>query len=68
MKFKECNRCGSSSYENLKTHGYCIDCNYSSEADDPYDDNNRPIPNWAIIAIREGLMDRNEFIHPRIVA
>lgn len=36
-----CPRCGSASLETLRTHSYCIDCNYS-----PVPEPEVPIPSW----------------------
>ena len=33
MAFGLCSRCGKGSYEQLNTHGYCWECNYSPEND-----------------------------------
>lgn len=29
--FSQCPRCGSSSYENLSSHGHCFECLYSPD-------------------------------------
>lgn len=35
MTFSICPRCGSQSFEQLRSHSYCVDCNYSeSESSD----------------------------------
>lgn len=32
--FKKCPRCGTRHYEQLSTHGHCIECLYSSDFED----------------------------------
>lgn len=41
----QCPRCGEMGIENLKTHSYCINCNYSKIYED---DSGRIIPDWVI--------------------
>lgn len=65
LKFSPCRRCGDESYEKLGGYGHCVECSYSFEADEPYEDYERPVPNWALQAFREGLMDRAEIIRSR---
>jgi hypothetical protein len=31
MSISRCSRCGDLSYEQLATHGYCVNCNYSHD-------------------------------------
>lgn len=33
MSWSRCPRCSSESYETLKTHSYCVQCNYSPDLD-----------------------------------
>lgn len=55
MSLKKCPRCNEKTYEQLKTHSYCLCCNYSpdlvehrsSSAED------LPIPPWASEAVLE---------------
>jgi predicted nucleic-acid-binding Zn-ribbon protein len=44
MNFLPCPRCGLRSYEKLKTHDHCVNCNYSSEF---YIEPIAVIPDWA---------------------
>ncbi len=46
---KNCPRCTERSYEVLRTHSYCINCNYSSDVmnRESMSTNNLPIPEWA---------------------
>lgn len=52
---KTCPRCNERGYEVLKTHAYCVSCNYSPDLlypkQAPADD--LPIPDWAAKAVRE---------------
>ena len=50
IRLAECNRCGSKSYEKLRSHGYCADCNYSPIFDESLD-SCVEIPDWAIRAL-----------------
>lgn len=45
LRMATCPRCGFASYERLKSHGHCVDCNY---ADLPYSDETLTNPLWAI--------------------
>lgn len=44
MSFFNCPRCGDQSYEKLRSHDHCFNCNYSSEFESEFDP---PIPSWA---------------------
>ena len=48
-----CNRCGEQAYEKLAHHGYCTNCNYSPNADEPDWHDGAVIPLWALEAIGE---------------
>ena len=52
-QFQNCPRCGEKSYERLKTHGYCINCNYSPELESHAFEDDRPIPAWAEEAVKK---------------
>ncbi len=45
-----CPRCGAGAYESLRSHSYCIDCNYSPTFSK---DHEPAIPRWAVDAINE---------------
>lgn len=54
MYFSKCPRCNEKSYERLKTHSYCVCCNYSPDLDSykkPTADE-LPIPPWAAKAVK----------------
>lgn len=44
MNLSYCPRCGEAAYEVLKTHAYCINCNFSPDYTDP----EPAIPIWAL--------------------
>lgn len=45
---RTCPRCYDRSYEVLKTHAYCVSCNYSPDlTDQALSSDNLPIPAWA---------------------
>ena len=48
MGFLYCPRCGDQSYEMLKSHDHCFNCNYSSDFEKAAD---LPIPPWAQKAV-----------------
>lgn len=43
--FNTCPRCGTGGYETLKTHSYCVDCNYTNM---DYLSEESTIPDWVI--------------------
>lgn len=53
--FKTCPRCNDRGYEVLKTHAYCVSCNYSPDLlyRKPMSSDDLPIPEWAAKAVRE---------------
>lgn len=52
MSFTFCPRCNSRTLENLKTHSYCIDCNYCPDLSEQAEE--KAIPDWALEALRNG--------------
>ena len=45
---RTCPRCNERGYEVLKTHAYCVSCNYSPDLmDRPSSPDDLPIPAWA---------------------
>lgn len=45
---RTCPRCNERGYEVLKTHVYCVSCNYSPDLmDRPPSSDDLPIPSWA---------------------
>ncbi len=45
---RTCPRCNDRSYEVLKTHAYCVSCNYSPDlTDQRLSSDDLPIPAWA---------------------
>lgn len=44
MSIGYCRRCGAESFEKLRTHAYCMQCNYSPDLDEPYDE--EPVMKW----------------------
>lgn len=57
MIFAYCPRCGEKTYEYLRSHSYCVGCNYSPTTDEKYD---YTIPEWALEVLREGgLLDES---------
>jgi hypothetical protein len=45
---RTCPRCNERGYEVLKTHAYCVSCNYSPDLmDQPTSSDDLPIPTWA---------------------
>lgn len=54
MYLSKCPRCNEKSYERLKTHSYCVCCNYSPDLDcykKPTVED-LPIPPWAASAVK----------------
>lgn len=51
--FETCPRCGIGGFERLKTHGYCVSCNFS-DVDDYPSVNLVAIPKWAIEILKAG--------------
>lgn len=53
--FKICPRCNDRGYEVLKTHAYCVSCNYSPDLlyRTKISSDNLPIPEWAAKAARK---------------
>lgn len=51
MCFDRCPRCSSLRYEMLRTHAFCVECNFSPELERDPDD--VAIPQWAIKAVNE---------------
>lgn len=47
-KFSECPRCGEYGLERMRTHAFCVNCNY----EEIYSDDLCVIPQWAIDAIK----------------
>lgn len=52
---KTCPRCNERGYEVLKTHAYCVSCNYSPDLlyRKKMSSDDLPIPEWAAKAVRE---------------
>lgn len=50
MNFTFCPRCDSRAYQILKTHSFCIECNYSPTLDGAEDE--PLIPAWALESLR----------------
>lgn len=46
--FHSCPRCGTGGLERLRTHAFCVNCNY----DEVYSDELCVIPQWAIDALK----------------
>jgi D-Tyr-tRNAtyr deacylase len=46
--FETCPRCGTGGLERLKTHAFCVNCNY----DEIYSDELCVIPQWALDAVK----------------
>lgn len=45
--WRTCPRCNDSCYEVLRTHAYCVSCNYSPDlVDRPMSTDDLPIPTW----------------------
>ncbi|MGE3261373.1 MAG: hypothetical protein AB7K68_06310 [Bacteriovoracia bacterium] len=45
---RTCPRCNERGYEVLKTHAFCVSCNYSPDLmDRPRSSDDLPIPAWA---------------------
>jgi hypothetical protein len=51
LRLGECGRCGERGYENLGSHGYCANCNYSPVLDE-FIEQCVQIPDWAIRAFK----------------
>jgi hypothetical protein len=51
MCFDRCPRCSSLRYELLRTHAFCVECNFSPDLEKDADD--VAIPQWAIAAVNE---------------
>ena len=47
-QFCNCPRCGERGLEKLRTHAFCVNCNY----DEIYSDELCVIPQWAIDALK----------------
>lgn len=47
--FHSCPRCGAGGLERLRTHGYCVNCNYEEHYGS---DVLCSIPNWALDALK----------------
>ena len=57
IKFLKCPRCEDFTYEKLKTHDYCLSCNYSTELDlSPRPDN---VPQWALDSMKSAWVNYN---------
>lgn len=50
MSITFCPRCGERTLQNLRTHSFCVDCNYSPTLDG--DEGEPPIPSWALEVLR----------------
>lgn len=46
--FETCPRCGMGGLDRLKTHAYCVNCNY----DEYYQDEICPVPQWVIDVLK----------------
>lgn len=55
IHLSHCPRCRGQSYERLRTHSYCADCNYSDTIDQVSADENDDcgIPRWALDALKD---------------
>lgn len=42
--FLTCPRCGEKGFDRLRTHAYCVECNYSPDFEPRPDD----VPEWAL--------------------
>lgn len=64
MYFSKCPRCNEKSYEKLKTHSYCVCCNYSPDLDDRSElkPDDLSIPQWATDVIESHKSVKNENI------
>ncbi len=53
--FNTCPRCGAGGFECLKTHSYCVDCNYSPDLLSYHESSgdDLPIPPWAAKAYKQ---------------
>lgn len=49
MSIHYCPRCGEESFEKLRTHSHCLQCNFSPDLDDPYE--KEPVMNWVVKAV-----------------
>lgn len=45
VKMDTCPRCGIGGFERLKSHSYCVDCNYSET---PEQEGIMAMPDWAV--------------------
>ncbi len=46
--FKTCPRCGTGGLETLRTHSFCVDCNY----EEIYSDELCVVPQWALDVLK----------------
>lgn len=59
--FETCPRCGVGGLETLKTHAFCVNCNY----EEIYDDEFCVTPRWALDAIMEASKPKKK--DPKII-
>ena len=52
MSLSICPRCQSEAYEVLRTHSYCLTCNYSPTFEDEPTPN---VPQWALDMMHDGI-------------
>jgi ribosomal protein L37E len=62
MRFSYCGRCGTHSYEQLTTYGYCVNCNYSADLD--FKDDSASTLAWACKLVDEEEKKENLKIVP----
>jgi ribosomal protein L37E len=62
MRFSYCGRCGTHSYEQLTTYGYCVNCNYSAELE--FEDKSASTLAWACKLVDEEEKKENLKIVP----
>ena len=50
IELAKCPRCEAKAYEQLSTHSYCSNCNFSPTLD--YEDHEVSVPRWAIAGLK----------------
>ena len=60
MFLRECPRCGTSGFESLRTHGFCVECNYSPDLQGKQPE--PIIPRWAIKFIEASKTELMNFL------
>jgi uncharacterized OB-fold protein len=61
MRLSECPRCGYESYEHLRSHSYCQECNYCPDLDwTRQPEQELSISSWAVDAFKAPASDTQE--------